>query len=44
MPLVGAFSHNFALTAQPDFSDVAALVACEPTPVLVDPRLLSDLH
>lgn len=42
--MVGAVSHNFALTAQPDFSDVAALGACESTPVLPDPRLLSDLH
>lgn len=44
LPPVDAFSRSFALTAQPGFSNVAVLVAPEPTPVLLDRQPLPNLR
>ncbi|XP_032246042.1 IgGFc-binding protein-like [Phoca vitulina] len=44
LPPVDAFSRSFALTAQPGFSNVAVLLAREPTPVLLDQQPLPNLH
>ncbi|XP_077750936.1 IgGFc-binding protein-like [Canis aureus] len=44
LPPVDAFSRSFALTAQPGFSNVAVLLAREPTPVLLDRQPLPNLY